>query len=343
MSIGLRVTPGTTQQVESRRLSLYNPREKELTPLVLRQRIYKPGVFNIAGKTSTGTVGNGRYEIFEQIGQGATATVDLARDRESGKLCALKRPLSVSSTVKKDVIDSRFRLEGRSTIGLDHPYIISTYDIGEDQGQPYIVNELMNGGTFRNLINILHDKNPQVKLTPQEKRYLFNDMLVFIANICEALDYAYASDIVTHRDIKPDNILLQIKALTKAKLGDFGLAKELTRTEVTSVHSILGTIDYMSPEQVESTRGIDMRSDLYAIGTILYEMVTGRPPFFHIPDNKSRFHHILNTAPPSPISIDRLVDRELSAVIMKLLEKDPYHRFQSGTKVAELLYGIAAS
>lgn len=335
----------TTPKPEpAKRLSLYRPPGRELTPLSLRKKIYTPRDFNITGKTPLGNIGNGHYQIYEQIGQGATATVDLALDTRTGKLCALKRPLPTSSgTVSKSGIQARFKLESKSYIHLRHPHIISIHDTGQDNGQDFIVSELMNGGTLRNLTNMLLDKDPNIRLTKDEKKYLFNDMLVFIANIAKALDYASAYGIVAHRDIKPDNILLKITALPTAKLGDFGLAKDLSRTQVTSEHSILGTIDYMSPEQVNSSDSIDMRSDLYAIGAILYEMATGKPPFTNVSDTKSRFHHILNTKPPEPISINPSIDPMLDVVIMKLLEKNPFDRYQSGYDVALLLKGMAAS
>ena len=209
----------------------------------------------------------------------------------------------------------------------DHPHIVTVHDIGEDGGQPYIVSQYMAGGDLEGL------------LREAEGHRLPIDHAVRIANqVRQALEYAHGRGII-HRDLKPGNIWLAEDGT--AKLGDFGLAMALDRSRVTMAGMMLGTVAYMPPEQALG-RQADARSDLYSLGCVLYEMVTGRPPFLG-DDAVAIISQHINTAPVAPSWHNPEVPRALEALIMRLLAKDPNERPESAAAIPEALTAVMQS
>ena len=255
----------------------------------------------------------GRYEVLEQIGRGGMATVFRALDPR------LKRDVAVkvlpSYVSENPTLVDRFSQEAQSVARLDHPNIITVHDYGEDKGFTYIVMEYLTGGTLRDRLDR--------KISPQEA-------LEFLDPLARALDYAHGQGIV-HRDVKPSNVLLDSDG--NPKLSDFGLARVLEGSAyLTQENTVLGTADYMSPEQALG-RAADHRSDLYALGIVLYQALLGRTPFHADTPSATLMAHIHEPA-PLPTSLDPDFDSRLAAILLKALAKDPDDRHQSAGELA---------
>ena len=205
---------------------------------------------------------SGRYAVQRPLGEGSKKRVYLAHDTRLDRDVAL-------AVIRMEGLDeaarARVRRETQSMARLgDHPHIVTVHDIGEEDGRPYIVSQLMAGGDVAALLGAA----PEHRL-PVERA------LAIAEQVCAALEHAHGHGIV-HRDVKPSNVWLTRDGT--AKLGDFGLAASLDRTRITMPGTLLGTAAYLPPEQALG-RAADARSDLYALGAMLYEMLTGRPPF----------------------------------------------------------------
>ena len=206
----------------------------------------------------------------------------------------------------------------------DHPHIVTIHDIGDEGGQPYIVSQHMAGGDL------------EARLHQAENRRLPLDDAMRIANeVRQALEHAHGRGII-HRDLKPGNIWLSEDGT--AKLGDFGLAVALDRSRLTSEGMMVGTAAYMPPEQALG-RQPDARSDLYALGSVMYEMVTGRPPFLG-DDSVAIISQHINTAPVAPTWHNPELPRALENLILALMAKAPEERPESATAVGEELVRI---
>src|SRR5205807_9856551 len=206
----------------------------------------------------------------------------------------------------------------------DHPHIVSVYDIGEEQDQPYIVTQLMAGGDVEGLIE--NAVNHRVPL----------DVTLRIADqVCQALEHAHSHGIV-HRDLKPGNVWLTADGT--AKLGDFGLAIALDRSRLTQAGMMVGTVSYMPPEQAMGGQ-VTPHSDLYSLGAMLYELVTGRPPFVGDESVAIITQH-LNTPPVAPSWHLPDLAPGLEAVILRLLEKDPRKRPATASEVRQALAAV---
>jgi predicted Ser/Thr protein kinase len=256
----------------------------------------------------------GRYEIVGELGRGAMGVVYRAKDPTIGRTVALK-------TLRLDVhgLDTgemvrRFQNEARAAGLLNHPNIVTIYDAGEQDGIFYIAMELIEGTTLHELLN--------------EKRILAADEVVHLAHeICKGLDYAHSHGIV-HRDVKPANIM--ITARGAVKIMDFGIAK--AGGSMTSTGQVLGTPNYMSPEQVKG-RPLDGRSDLFSLGVILYETLTGEKPFSG-QNVTTIIYKIVNESPIAPRDLDVTIHPGLSNIVTKALAKAPDERYQSGAELA---------
>jgi serine/threonine protein kinase/Tol biopolymer transport system component len=269
------------------------------------------------------------YRIVAKLGSGGMGEVYKAEDARLGRMVALK---FLSDDLRKDPLAlDRFEREARTISGLNHPGICVLHDIGEQDGQRFLVMELLEGQTLRDLIG---------------GRPLANDVLLDLAiQIADALDAAHSRGIV-HRDLKPANVF--ITARGQAKLLDFGLAKQgrgravgtahgLSSADVTSDNllttpgSTLGTVAYMSPEQARGEE-LDARSDLFSLGALLYEMATGQPPFT---GNTSAviFDMILNRMPAAPTEMNPKLPPKLEEIIGKALEKDRDLRYQTAAEM----------
>lgn len=260
-----------------------------------------------------------RYEILEELGRGGMGIVFKAMQRDKDRACALK-VITASPQVSPAQIN-RFVQEGRSAAQLNHPHIVRVYDCGRHRNFFYIAMEFLQG---RALSDFVKDK-------PERET-----LLDIFDNLLDAVEYAHQAGVV-HRDLKPQNIFIE-EPSRQAKLIDFGLAKDFTHgLELTVPGQILGSPFYLSPEQ---TRGeshkVDGRSDVFALGVILYELVTGRRPF----TGKSAaevYAKILKARPVPPSAVKGDVDHRLQAIILKALEKDTATRFQSAQEMREAL------
>lgn len=259
----------------------------------------------------------GRYEIIGELGRGAMGVVYKAKDPTIGRTVALKTMRIDVHGLETAEMVRRFQNEARAAGVLSHPNIVTIYDAGEQDGIFYIAMEFIEGTT-------LHELIAEYRMLPAE------EVVQYSRQICRGLDYAHSHGIV-HRDVKPANIM--ITANGTVKIMDFGIAK--AGGSMTSTGQVLGTPNYMSPEQVKG-RPLDGRSDLFSFGVILYEMLTGEKPF--VGQNVTTIiYKIVNETPIAPRDLDVTVHPGLSAIVTRALAKSPDDRYQSG---AELVYDL---
>ncbi len=250
------------------------------------------------------------YKTLREIGKGGMSTVYLARQIPDNQLVALKILRSDSSTDSEYI--KRFFREARITAQLNHPNIIRIFEsnFSQAEGLFYIVTEYIDGGNFRELL-----QQPGINLKQK---------LLVLHKVILALDYAHKSGIV-HRDIKPSNILLTKKM--EPKLCDFGIATALWGPEsrLTRTDEVMGTMDYIAPEQKENTRNVDFRADIYSIGVILYKTITGLKP---------------QGAFPPPSRHCSAIPPQLDALVMKCLQPLPADRYKNARNLADELFHI---
>ncbi len=262
-----------------------------------------------------------RYELLEQIGGGGMAVVYLARDTFLDRLVAVKL-LRDEYSDDQDFI-RRFHKEAKAVASLSHPNIVSIYDFGEEGKTSFLVMEYVEGRTLKSLI--------------QEEAPLSVEQVVDIGRqICAGISEAHAQNIV-HKDIKPHNILVDRNGIVK--VTDFGIAQAVDNMTITHNKGILGSAHYFSPEQAKG-EAVDFRSDIYSIGVVLYEMVTGHVPFTGENPVTVALKHIQNT-PVSPRKQGVDIPLQLDWIIMKALAKDPAARFASAQEMEEELAAVA--
>src|SRR5262249_29985622 len=261
----------------------------------------------------------GRYEIQGELGRGAMGVVYKAVDPVIGRTVAVKTlRLSEEGTgLSRPELLNRFQTEARAAGLLTHPNIVVVFDAGEEDGLYYITMELVEG------------KSLQARLDSGQAFPLAR-VLRIMEQTCSALQFAHERSIV-HRDIKPANLMLT--ADDTVKITDFGTAKILQFGTVQQTAHVMGTPSYMSPEQVKG-RVVDGRSDIFSLGVMLYEMITGEKPF---PGQNitTVIYKIVNEDPVPPRTIDPTIHHGLSAVVMKALAKDPAERYQSCKEMLE--------
>jgi len=280
-----------------------------------------------APATAPEVLGDGRYRIRGLVGEGAKKRVYLAHDER------LERDVALA-IIKGEGLDeagrARVRREATAMARLgDHPNIVTVHDIGEDGETLYIVSQFMSGGDLEHAL-IQHSDKRRVPIA---------DALRVATQLCGALHHAHSHGVV-HRDVKPGNIWLTEDGT--AKLGDFGLALSVDRTRLTQEGMMVGTAAYMAPEQALG-RSADTRSDLYALGATVYEMLTGRPPFLG-DDAVAIISQHINTKPVAPSWHREDVPQWLEALVVELLEKDPTRRPESAHAVLERIErGASAS
>lgn len=263
------------------------------------------------------------YEILEKIGQGGMGVVYRARQKKLNRIVALKRlrnPFLESQDRK------RLLKEAHAVAQLQHPGIVQIHHVGQSEGQPYLCFEFIEGSQ-------LAERLSRATLAPREASEL-------ILKITQAIRFAHQRGII-HRDLKPANILIDLDG--QPKVADFGLAKFIEvengaeSQKLTQTGALLGTVCYMSPEQFTlDAQSVDHRADIYGLGTVIYEMLAGRPPFLgNTPDETM---YLVRTAEPTSIrKLNPKVPRDLETICLKCLEKDPAGRFQSAEELeAEL-------
>jgi serine/threonine protein kinase/beta-lactam-binding protein with PASTA domain len=251
----------------------------------------------------------GRYELQEQVGGGGMAVVYRALDTLLGRTVAVKmlRP----QYVEDDEFISRFRQEAQSAAKLSHPNIVNIYDVGMTDGEYYIVMEFVNGPTLK---DVIRERGP---LSPEET-------IQITRQICDALEHAHSHHIV-HRDIKPHNILLTKTG--QVKVTDFGIARAMTGNTLTYDHSgsVLGSVHYLSPEQARGGAA-GVKSDIYSLGVVMYEMLTGRLPFQGDSAVSVALKHLRDQfVEPRQIKPD--IPQSLENIVLKCLVKSPDHRY----------------
>jgi len=262
----------------------------------------------------------GRYEIREELGRGAMGVVYRAHDPVIGRDVAVKTMhLSEAGTglTREDLVN-RFQTEARAAGLLTHPNIVVVYDAGEEEGVFYITMELVEGRSLQTLLDL-------------RQTFPLPRVIRLMEQTCSALDFAHQRNVV-HRDIKPANLMLTED--DTLKITDFGTAKILQFGTAQTAH-VMGTPSYMSPEQVKG-KPVDGRSDIFSLGVILYELMTGEKPF---PGENitTVIYKIINEEPISPRALDSSIHPGLSAVISHALAKDPAARFQTCHELLDAL------
>jgi len=265
---------------------------------------------------------NGRYAVLKKLGEGGKGVVYKVRDTVLNRVVAIKM---LKSAVLSEEAYSRFMREAQAIAKLNHPNIVSIYDIGKDDEKQFFVFEFVDGMSLRELMG-----------TYPEGKCDIQTVLRTGIDVCSALQYAHSQSVL-HRDVKPENILITQEGT--AKLMDFGLAKMLGEPSITQDGIIVGTVAYVAPE-IALGKGADARSDLYSFGAVLYEMVTGKPPFPGEDPVKIIFSHI-HDYPVSPSRLNPKVPPALAECIMKLLEKEPGKRYQSTADLLKVLRDVA--
>src|SRR5437764_11267213 len=257
----------------------------------------------------------GRYQLGEVIGHGGMAEVHRGRDVRMGREVAIK--LLRPDLARDPSFQGRFRREAQAAAALNHPAIVAVYDTGEDQRDgvvtPYIVMEYVQGRTLREVL-------------ASEGRLLPQRALEITAQICAALEQAHRAGIV-HRDIKPANVMLT--STGEVKVMDFGIARAVTGTAgtMTQTAAVIGTAHYLSPEQARGEH-VDTRSDVYSTGCLLYELLTGGPPFSGDSAVAVAYQHVREEpVPPSRIEPD--VTPPLDAIVLKAMAKNAANRYQT--------------
>ncbi|NCA07681.1 MAG: Stk1 family PASTA domain-containing Ser/Thr kinase [Micrococcales bacterium] len=264
----------------------------------------------------------GRYELGELIGRGGMAEVYSGIDTRLGRTVAIK--LLKADLAADSSFEIRFRQEAQASARMAHPTIVRVYDAGDEVTRdangverhlPYIVMELVRG-------EVLRDTLRQRRLTQQEA-------IAYATGVLTALEFSHAAGVI-HRDIKPANVM--ITDSNAVKVMDFGIARAVSDSSATLAHTngIVGTAQYFSPEQARGET-VDMRTDLYSTGVLLYEMLTGRPPFTGETAVSVAYQHVSEQA-PTPSSINPSISSAIDSVVMKSLAKERDARFQSASE-----------
>ena len=272
----------------------------------------------------------GRYELDGVVGRGGMAEVYRARDIRLDRVVAVK---TLRDDLARDqTFQARFRREAQSAASLNHPSIVAVYDTGEDTAGPthvpYIVMEYVDGRTLRDLLR-------------DDRRLLPERALEITDGVLRALDYSHRNGII-HRDIKPGNVMLTRTG--EVKVMDFGIARAVSDSQATMTQTaqVIGTAQYLSPEQARGER-VDSRSDLYSTGCLLYELLTGRPPFLGDSPVAIAYQHVReNPIPPS--RLDPEIPPWADSIVLKAMAKDPGQRYQTAgemrTDIQRALSGV---
>lgn len=285
----------------------------------------------LVSRGRTNRVLDGRYETGDLIGRGGMAAVHLGRDIRLRRRIAIK--VLRSDLARDPLFRSRFRREAQTVAGLNHPTIVAVYDTGDDEVDggsaddvhvPFIVMEYVAGRTLRDLLSA-------GELTLEES-------IRHQVGVLSALEYSHRAGIV-HRDIKPANVMITPEGAVK--VVDFGIARAMADAAgtVTEPHAVLGSAQYLSPEQARG-EAVDARSDLYSAGCLLYELLTGRPPFLGDSEVSVAYQHVHEQLRPAS-TYNPALTPALDSVLIRALAKAPEDRFQNARAFREALQSAA--
>jgi len=265
-----------------------------------------------------GTTVSERFKIIREIGRGGMGVVYLAKDELLEREVAMK---FMTPAAWSAASEERFKREARIVARMDHPGIVTLFDIGKHEGSLYIVMPFVPGTSLRTRL--------------EERTFRIKDVVDTGIQVAEALDYSHSAGVI-HRDIKPENILIHqdVSGSIRIRVTDFGLARSTAETRLTQTGALVGTIEYLSPEQVLEME-MDGRSDLYSLGTVLYECFVDRTPFTG--EIHSVVYRLAHDHPDSPGSLGISVPPELEAIFMQCLEKDPLKRPQKASDLVAAL------
>src|SRR5215210_4738430 len=259
-----------------------------------------------------------RYELGDTLGYGGMSEVHRGLDKRLGRDVAVK--VLRADLARDPQFQMRFRREAQNAAALNHPAIVAVYDTGEvqsDFGQlPYIVMEYVDGQTLREIVKTSGPMSQQ-------------RVIEVMADVCAALDFSHKHNII-HRDVKPANIMINRSGAVKVM--DFGIARALGEGQnVTQTAAVIGTAQYLSPEQARG-EAVDARSDVYAAGCVLFELLTGDPPFTGDTPVAVAYQHVRED-PRSPSEVNPQVTPALDAIVLKALSKNPINRYQSAAEM----------
>jgi eukaryotic-like serine/threonine-protein kinase len=261
----------------------------------------------------------GRYLIDSELGRGAMGVVYRALDPVLDRTVAVKTIALSADPEERERSEARFYQEAKAAGGLNHPAIITIHDVGREGGMVWMAMELLEGTELRHLL--------------ATERMGVERALDIVGQVADALGYAHERGVV-HRDIKPANIMILRGG--QVKIMDFGIARLWISDVKTQTGMLLGSPKYMSPEQAMGS-GVDRRSDIFSLGVVLYEALTGNPPFAG-KDVTQLLYNVSTVMPPPPSTINRAVPEMVDLVIAKALAKDPADRYQSAAEMqADLL------
>jgi len=267
----------------------------------------------------TGHLFGDRYQVGDTLGFGGMSEVHRGRDLRLGRDVAIK--VLRADLARDPSFQARFRREAQNAASLNHPAIVAVYDTGETRGEastiPYIVMEYVDGDTLR---DELKKEGP---LPPRRA-------MEIVADICAALDFSHRHGIV-HRDIKPANVMLNRAGAVKVM--DFGIARAVAdgQATMTATAAVIGTAQYLSPEQARG-EAVDARSDVYATGCVLYELLCGAPPFTGDSPVAVAYQHV-REAPKPPSETKPGLGKEMDAIVLKALNKNPLNRYQTAAEM----------
>ncbi len=259
-----------------------------------------------------------RYEITAELGRGGMGVVYRAHDPLLNRDVAIKL---IPPTLLSPETEQRFQREAQLVAQMDHPAIVSIYDFGQHEGALFFVMPVVQGTNLRPFL--------------RDRSLMLGDVIDLGIQVADALEYSHSRGVV-HRDIKPENIMVAREEGGKVRIRimDFGLARAATESRITKTGTLIGTMAYLSPEQVTAS-GVDGRSDIYSVGTVLYECLVGEPPFSG--EIQSILYRIVHEIPQAPRTIGTEIDEELQTIILDCIEKDPAKRPQKASEIADAL------